>query len=102
MLSLWFYPASISALIKPRDTPFVLLNKFSRRNNRAISRNGCTELSKEEILEFLELVGTAKFVFIKVETKGFVRQYFMLLSNTIKVGHIQKRIENTKEICYFL
>jgi hypothetical protein len=59
--------------------------------DRAISRNGCTELSKEEILEFLELVGTATFVFIKVETKGFVRQYFMLLSNTIKVGHIQKK-----------
>jgi hypothetical protein len=58
--------------------------------DRAIS-NGCTELSKEEILQFLELVGTATFVFIKVETKGFVRQYFMLLSNTIKVGHIQKK-----------
>lgn len=49
----------------------------------AISRNGCTELSKEEILEFLELIGKATFVFIKVETKGFVRQYFMLLSNVL-------------------
>jgi hypothetical protein len=37
--------------------------------DRAISRNGCTELSKEEILEFLELVGTATFVFIKVKQR---------------------------------
>jgi hypothetical protein len=64
--------------------------------DRAISRNGCTELSKEEILEFLELVGTATFVFIKVETKGFVLCYYLIL---LKLAIFKKRIENTKEIC---
>ena len=55
-------------------------NNISHFLTKAISKQQ-TELTNEELLEFLKLVKTATFAFFKVKTKGSWHYYFMTLRN---------------------
>jgi hypothetical protein len=59
-------------------------NNYNNNNSHFLTRvlsKQQTELTNEELLEFLKLVKTATFAFFKVKTKGSWHYYFMTLRN---------------------